>query len=65
MGVYQEKFGLSEYPEELIERIIQYRMSPYGITKPYLTVEEIAAQEHCTPEDADRILRTTTLVWGH
>ena len=65
MGVYQEKFGLNEYPEELIETIVGYRMSPYGITGPYLSCAEIAAQEQVSPEDAERILRATAIVWGH
>lgn len=65
MGTYQTAFGLAEYPEELIERIIRYRMRPYGITKPYPDPEEIAALEHLTPEDVSRILRATIIVWGH
>ena len=33
MGVFQEKFGLENFPEEQIERIIGYRMSEaYKIT---------------------------------
>lgn len=65
MCIYQDSFGLQEYPEALIERIISYRMNPYGITEPYLTYEEIAAREQITPEDAERILRATAIVWGH
>ena len=65
MGIYQTTFGLAEYPEELIEKIIQYRMHPYGITKPYPDPEEIAALEHLTPEEVSRILRATMIVWGH
>ena len=65
MGVYQEKFGLAEYPEALIEKIISYRMNPYGVTRPYPDPEEIAALEHLTPEEVSRILRTTMIVWGH
>ena len=40
-------------------------MSPYGITGPYLSCAEIAAQEQVSPEDAERILRATAIVWGH
>ncbi len=65
MGVYQDSFSLQEYPEALIERIIGYRMNPYGITEPYLSFAEIAAREQIKPEDAERILRATAIVWGH
>ena len=65
MSVYQEKFGLNEYPEKLIERIIGYRMHPYGIAEPYPDLAEIAVRENLTPEDVRRILTATTIVWGH
>ena len=65
MGIYQEKFGLREYPEELIEKIIGYRMHPYGITEPYPDFAEIAVREKLAPEDVRRILTATTIVWGH
>ena len=65
MSVYQEKFSLPDYPEELIDRIISYRMSPYGITKPYPDDAEIAALEHLTPEEVHQILSATAIIWGH
>lgn len=65
MGVFQEKFGLVDFPEEQIERIIGCRMNPYGITEPYPDFAEIAERENLTPEEVRRILTTTTIVWGH
>ena len=62
---YRETFDLPDYPEALIERIIRYRLNPYGITEPYLSYEEIAAREQVTPEDVCRILRATAIIWGH
>jgi hypothetical protein len=65
MGVYQENFSLSDYPEELIDKIISYRMNPYGITMPYPDYAEIAALEHLTPDEVRLILSATAIIWGH
>lgn len=65
MGIYQDSFGLREYPETLIERVIGYRMNPYGMTEPYPDYEEIAATEHLTPDEVREILCATAIIWGH
>ncbi|MBP0968255.1 MAG: hypothetical protein J5722_11500 [Oscillospiraceae bacterium] len=65
MGVYQDSFGLKDYPEKLIEEVIRYRMHPYGITEPYLSFAEIAVRVQLTPEAVEQILRATAIVWGH
>ncbi len=65
MQSLQEAFSLSDYPEALIDKIIGYRMNPYGITKPYPDYEEIAAMEHLTPDEVREILCATAIIWGH
>lgn len=60
-----ETFSLSDYPEALIDKIISYRMSPYGITEPYPDYAEIAVLEHLTPDEVRMILLTTEIIWGH
>ena len=59
-----ELFGLTEYDEELVDRVIMYRLKkePSG---EYLTVAEIAEREGCTEEDVDKILGYTAIIWCH
>lgn len=59
------KFGLMEYSEEFIDKIIGYRMRMDKDLNRYLSCEEIAAIEKCSAEDVWEILFRTSLVWNH
>lgn len=61
----RESFGLEEYTDEFIDKIINYRMYKDKEKKRYLNYEEIAERENCSAEDVSKILRTTTIIWGH
>lgn len=65
MVTLREYFGLTEYSEEFIEKIIDYRMHTNQDPNWYLTYEEIAEKEHCTAEDVHKILSSTAIVWNH
>ena len=63
MVTLRESFGLMEYSEEFIEKIIDYRMHPDKQLNRYLDYEEIAVRENCTAEEVRKILTTTAIVW--
>ncbi len=65
METIREYFGLTEYSEEFIERIIQYRMHMNEELHRYLSYEEIAVRENCTADDVRKILCSTTIIWNH
>lgn len=65
MKSLREEFGLSEYSEELIRRIVDYRMIKDINQCRYLSCEEIAEKENCTVDDVKKILRNTALIWCH
>lgn len=65
MTTIREHFGLMEYSEEFIDRIIKYRMYQDKELKRYLSYEEIAAKEDCLADDVREILDRTTVVWNH
>ncbi len=67
MTTYREYFGLEEYTEEFITRIIDHRMSIYKNKElyQYYSYDEIAEMENCSPEDVRKILTATTIVWNH
>ena len=65
MGTLREEFGLMEYSEEFIYKILYYRMYKVGEMKRDLSYEEIAEKENCSAEDVRKILSRTMLVWNH
>lgn len=60
-----ENFGLTEYSDEFINKIITYRMHMDKELNRYLSYEEIAERENCTVDDARKILMQTAIVWNH
>ncbi len=66
MTTYRDYFGLEEYTEEFIERIINYRMSIYKNKElhQYYSYDEIAEMENCSRDDVFEILSRTTVVWN-
>ncbi|MBQ8928019.1 MAG: hypothetical protein IJ055_07075 [Oscillospiraceae bacterium] len=62
-----EDFGLTQYSEEFIKSIINYRMQLYKNRelREYYTYEEIAGIEHCDAEDVRKILTATAIIWNH
>ena len=65
MGALREDLGLTEYSEEFIYKIIDYRMRMDTELNRYLSAEEIATKEICSTEDVREILWRTSLVWNH
>ena len=65
MGALREDLGLTEYSEEFIYKIIDYRMRMDTELNRYLSAEEIATKENCSTEDVREILWRTSLVWNH
>ncbi len=65
MATIREHFGLIDYSEEFIERIINYRMHMDEELNRYLSCEEIAVKENCTADDVKKILCHTTVIWNH
>ena len=62
---YREYFELTEYSEEMIQKIINYRMHKDPIKQRYLTDDEIAELEKIDVEDVFKILSRTLVVWNH
>ena len=60
-----EEFGLTEYSEEFINKIINYRLYKDTKLNRYLSYEEIAEKENCTAEDVRKILTCTAIIWNH
>lgn len=65
MVTIREYFGLTDYSEEFIERIINYRMYIDKELNRYLSDEEVAKKEKCTVDDVKKILSTTAIIWNH
>ena len=65
MATIRETFGLMDYSEEFIERIIPYRMNMDKELKRYLSYEEIAVKENCFADDVRKILCNTAIIWNH
>lgn len=61
----REYFGLTEYSEEFLNKIIDYRMYMDKQLNRYLSCEEIAEKENCTAEEVRKILNATAIVWNH
>ena len=64
-GVYAKHFGLTNYSEEFVDKIIDYRMHTDKELNRYLSYEEIAEKENCTAEEVCEILTKTAIVWTH
>jgi hypothetical protein len=67
MTTLREEFGLTEYSEEFINKIIDYRMRIYKNRKlwEYYTYDEIAEKENCNADDVRKILTATAIIWNH
>ncbi|MCM1022713.1 MAG: hypothetical protein NC395_01480 [Prevotella sp.] len=64
-GIYAERFGLTNYSEEFVDRIIEYRMNKDKELNRYLSCEEIAVKENCTADEVREILSGTAIIWTH
>lgn len=64
-SIYAERFGLTNYSEEFVDKIIDYRMYKDKELNRYLSCEEIAEKENCTAEEVREILNKTAIVWTH
>ena len=60
-----EEFGLTEYSEEFINKIINYRLYKDTKLNRYLSYEEIAEKENSTVDDVRKILTCTAIIWNH
>lgn len=60
-----DEFGLSEFSDSFITKIIDYRMYKDKKLNRYLTYEEIAQRENCSPDDIRKILISTAIIWNH
>ncbi|MBQ5989907.1 MAG: hypothetical protein IJL67_10475 [Oscillospiraceae bacterium] len=62
-----EDFGLTEYSDDFIKKIIDYRMNIFKNRElqEYYTYEEIAEKENCNVDDVRKNLTRTAIVWTH
>ena len=67
MTTLGEDFGLTEYSDDYIKKIIDYRMNIFKNRelREYYTYEEIAEKENCNVDDVRKILTLTGIVWNH
>lgn len=67
MTTLGEYFGLTEYSDEFINKIIDYRMYIFKNRElwEYYTYDEIAEKESCNADDVRKILTQTSLIWNH
>ena len=65
MKTIAEEFGLTEYSEEFINKIINYRLYKDTKLNRYLSYEEIAEKENSTVDDVRKILTCTAIIWNH
>ena len=65
MNTIAEEFGLTEYSEEFINKIINYRLYKDMKLNRYLSYEEIAEKENSTVDDVRKILTHTAIIWNH
>ncbi len=65
MATIREEFGLMDYSEEFISRIIDYRMYKDQELNRYLSYEEIAMKENCCVDDVKKVLFNTGVIWNH
>lgn len=60
MDTIREHFGLLEYSEEVINKVIHSRM-----VSPAIPVADVAKELNITESDVNRILSATAIVWNH
>ena len=65
MTTLVEDIGLTDYSDEFIKRIINYRMYMDKELNRYLSYEEIAEKENCTADVVRQILTRTAIMWNH
>ena len=67
MTTLGEEFGLTEYSDEFIKKIVSYRMNilKNSVPREYYTCEEIAEMENCSIDDVEKILAATAIMWTH
>ena len=67
MTTLGEDFGLTEYSDDFIKKIIDYRMNIFKNRElwEYYTYDEIAEKENCNVDDVRKILTLTGIVWNH
>lgn len=67
MTDFRDEFGLTEYSEEFINRIINYRMNIFKNRElmEYYTYDEIAEKENCNADGVRKILTSTAIMWNH
>ena len=67
MTTLGENFGSTEYSDELIEKIVAYRMNIYKNRESweYYSYDEIAEKENCNADDVRKILNSTAIIWNH
>ncbi|MBQ9894766.1 MAG: hypothetical protein IJM38_05200 [Ruminococcus sp.] len=67
MTTLGEDFGLTEYSDEFIKKIVAYRMNIYKNRelREYYSYDEIAKKENCNAEDVRKILTATGIMWNH
>ena len=67
MTTLGEDFGLTEYSDDFIKKIIDYGMNIFKNRelREYYTYEEIAEKENCNVDDVRKILIITGIVWNH
>lgn len=67
MTALGEDFGLTEYSDEFINKIIDYRMHIFKNRElwEYYTYDEIAEKENCDADDVRKKLNSTAIIWNH
>lgn len=67
MTTLGEDFGLTEYSDEFINKIIDYRMHIFKNRElwEYYTYDEIAEKENCDADDVRKILNSTAIIWNY
>lgn len=67
MTTLGEDFGLTEYSDEFLSKIIDYRMTifKHRESREYYTYDEIAEIENCNADDVRKILTATAIIWIH
>lgn len=67
MTTLGEDFGLTEYSDEFIKKIVAYRMNIYKNRelREHYTYDEIAEKENCNVDDVRKILTATAIMWTH
>ncbi len=67
MTTLGEHFGLTEYSDEFIKKIVNYRMNIYKNRESWehYSYDEIAQKENCSVDDVRKILTATAIMWTH